>query len=184
MNPVVDDPDLAGAAIPRRTACATDWSTAPMGWQGSGSAAHRLVGLLFCSLLLALSACSREPEEQRLRAAIAAMQEAAEARRPAAVVEWVSEDFSGSHDLDRERLRRLVQAQMLGNREVGVTLGPLEVELDGAHATVRFLALTTGGSGRVLPDRVRGYRVVSHWRLEDGQWRVHRAEWAAERSAD
>jgi ketosteroid isomerase-like protein len=111
------------------------------------------------------------------------MQAAAEARRPAAVVEWVSEDFIGSHGLDREQLRRLLQAQMFGNQQVGVTLGPLDVQMHGEQATVRFVALTTGGSGRLLPDRARGYRVVSQWQLEDGQWRVYHAEWVVDPSA-
>lgn len=148
-----------------------------MGWQGRLGHPARLFRLLLLGLLLALCGCSREPEEQRLRAAIAAMQEAAEARRPGDVVEWVSDDFVGSHGLDREHLRRLLQAQMLGKAEVGVSLGPLEIALAGQEAEVRFIAFTTGGSGRLLPEQARAYRVSSRWRLEDGDWRVHQAEW-------
>jgi hypothetical protein len=61
-----------------------------------------------------------------------------------------------------------------------VALGPLDIEIDGPHATVRFVVLLTGGSGRLLPDQARGYAVVSQWRLEDGEWRVHEARWDAE----
>lgn len=167
--------------IPGRTACLPDWSTAPKGWQGSvRPARQRLRAPAIAALLVVLvvlAGCSKPADEARLRDTIAAMQAAAEARQPGEVVSSVSEDFSGSHDLDRERLRRLLQVQMLRSRSVGVTLGPLDVEIDGEHATVRFVALTTGGTGSWLPDRARGYRVVSRWRVEDGQWRVFEANW-------
>jgi hypothetical protein len=152
-----------------------------MGWQGK--LRRRLPVLLIgCVLVLGglAAGCARAPDEQRLREAIAAMEAAAEARQPAAVVEWVSTDFTGSHGLDRDQLRRLLQARMIGRSSVGVALGPLDIEIDGPHATVRFVVLLTGGSGRLLPDQARGYAVVSQWRLEDGEWRVHEARWDAE----
>jgi ketosteroid isomerase-like protein len=158
-----------------------DWSTAPRGWQGKfGDALRRIVFVLAVGSLAGLGGCAKPPEEERLRAAIAGMQAAAEARQPGNVVEHVSTEFAGSHGLDREQLRRLLQAQMFGQRNIGVTLGPLDIELEGDHAEVRFLLLTTGG-GRLLPEQARGYRVVSGWRIEDGEWRVYRADWDAER---
>jgi hypothetical protein len=177
------DPDRFRVTIPRRTAVAPDWSTGPQDWQGGLSGWIGLrSSLLYFLLLGALmgAGCARPPEEERLRQAVAAVQSAAEARRPAAVVEWVSEDFIGSHGFDRDQLRRVLQAQMLRNASIGVTIGPLDVAIEGEHATVRFVALASGGSGGLIPDRVRGYRVVSQWRLEGGQWRVHRAEWSAD----
>jgi hypothetical protein len=167
----------ATAPIPGRTAHAVDWSIGLRGWQGGLGDIGSGVRLLLLMLILALSGCSREAEETRLRATIADMQAAAEARRPAAVVESVSAEFVGSHGLDRDGLRRLLQAQMLGKAQVGVSLGPLDVELQAGEARVRFVALTTGGSGRLLPEQARAYRVSSRWRLEGGDWRVYQAEW-------
>jgi ketosteroid isomerase-like protein len=168
-------------AVPPRMDVSPDWSTGPVGWQGSFRRARSgiLRGLIVV-LLLGLGACTKPPEEERLRAAIAAMQAAAEARQPGGVVDHVSEEFSGSHGLDREQLRRLMQAQMFGRNNIGVTLGPLDIVIEGDHAEVRFLLLTTGG-GRLLPEQARGYRVESGWRIEDGEWRVYRATWDAER---
>lgn len=171
----------ARAPVPVRMAFALDWSTAFRHWQGSYGGRCLLFAALLSMLVLLPSGCRRVPEEQRLREAIAAMEQAAEARQPGAVVEWVSDDFVGSHGLDREQLRRLLQARMFGRAAVGVTLGPLQVELQDSYATVRFVALLTGGSGGLLPDQARGYRVTSEWRLEDGDWRVHRADWEPER---
>ena len=167
--------------IPGRTAVAVDWSTGPRGWQGAVRAAvmRRLRGgpIVVATLLLLAAGCSRAPEEQRLREVIAEMQAAAEAREPAAVVEHVSEDFTGSSGLDREQLRRMLQVQMLRNQAIGVTLGPAEIVVDGERATARFVAVTTGGQGGWLPDRARAYRIVSKWRLEDDDWRLARADW-------
>jgi hypothetical protein len=137
---------------------------------------QRIVIVMVLASLTGLAGCTKPPEEERLRTAIAAMQAAAEARQPGDVVEYVSADFAGSHGLDREQLRRLLQAQMFGKSTVGVTIGPLDIDIQGDHAEVRFLLLTTGG-GRFLPDQARGYRVDSSWRLEGGDWRVYRASW-------
>jgi len=170
--------------IPGRTAVAVDWSTAPRGWQGGIHARLRSwCGVVGAVLLLLATACSRAPEEQRLREVIAAMQAAAEAREPAAVVEHISDDFSGSGGLDREQLRRMLQIQMLRNQAIGVTLGPADVLVDGDRATARFVALTTGGQGGWLPDSARAYRIVSEWRLEDDDWRLLRADWEQDDSA-
>ncbi len=173
------------APVPGRTAIAPDWSIGSGGWQGGASGGLRPQSWSSLLLLLAVAAallagCSTPPDEARLRRTIAEMQQAAEARKPGDVVEAVSDDFAGSNGLDRDRLRRLLQAAMLRNQQIGVTLGPLDVAVDGDRATVRFVAMTTGGRGGLIPERARGYRVVSEWRIEDGEWRVVRADWTGE----
>jgi hypothetical protein len=104
------------------------------------------------------------------------MQAAAEARDSAALAESMSAEFAGPEGMDRERFRRYLAVIWLRNREVGVKLGPLEVELIGERATVRFTAAATGGEGW-LPDRAQVYRVNTGWRIEDGEWRLLSASW-------
>src|SRR5690606_8303681 len=96
------------------------------------------------------------------------------------VIESVADTFTGSHGLDRGQLHRLLRLAMLRNQSVGVTLGPLDVAIDGKRATVRFIAMTTGGQGGWIPERARGYRVVTHWRIEDGDWLLQQADWTGE----
>lgn len=127
-------------------------------------------------LLCLASGCSREPPEQALRSTIAGMQAAAEARDSDALVESFSDDFAGPEGMDRDQFRRYLAVLWLRNREVGVSLGPLEVELMGDRATVEFTAAATGGEG-FLPDRAQVYRVNTGWRLEDGEWRLISAHW-------
>ena len=131
--------------------------------------------MLLAALALA-AGCSQTPPEQALRETIAAMEAAAEARDSDALVEHLAEDFGGPEGMDRDRFRRYLALVWLRNREVGVVLGPLEVELIGERARVNFTAATRGGEG-LLPDSARIYQVETGWRLEDGEWKLISADW-------
>jgi len=129
------------------------------------------------ALLVLLSAgCSRTPPEEALRSTIAAMEAAAEARDADALAEHVAEDFVGPGGMDRDRFRRTAALLWLRSREIGVALGPLDVEVTGEHARVRFTAATRGGAG-VLPDEANVYAVDTAWRVEDGDWVLISAAW-------
>lgn len=128
-------------------------------------------------LLLALCGCSRPPPEERLRSTLAQMQKALESREPARFMEHVAEDFVGNAGLDRDALQQMVRAQVLLNRDIGLTLGPVEVEMGEGLATASFPALVAGGSGRLLPERGGAWQVTTGWRDEDGHWRLQYARW-------
>lgn len=151
----------------------------PPGW----SKARRAVLTRACALLVALSfaflaACSRTPPEEALRATIATMHEAAEARDADALADHLAEDFLGPGGMDRDGFRRTAALVWLRSREIGVTPGPLDVEVTGDHARVHFTAATRGGEG-FLPDSANLYQVDTAWRLEDGDWKLISAEWTA-----
>lgn len=121
--------------------------------------------------------CSRTPPEQALRDTIAAMEDAAEARDSGALVEHFAEDFAGPDGMDRERFRRYLAVVWLRNREVGVTLGPLKLELVGSdRARVDFTAAARGGAGW-LPERAEVYQVSTGWRLEGEDWKLISVDW-------
>ncbi len=129
-------------------------------------------------LALFLAACSRPPDEERIRAAIADMQTALEEARPADFMRHVSDDFTGAHGgVDREGLHNLLRAQVLANDRIGIVTGPLEIERSGDRATVRVTATFTGGSARWLPERGSVYRLTSGWREIDGEWHCFNAQW-------
>lgn len=141
-------------------------------------AKYRAHGLLLALLLaaLALAACSRTPPEERLRAAIEDLQQAVEQHDGSVLQETIAEDFIGPGGLDRDGARRMAQAMFLRYRDVGVSLGPLDIELRERHATVRFTAAMTGGAG-VLPESGQLYDVQTGWRLEGDEWRLVNADW-------
>ncbi|NIJ95064.1 ketosteroid isomerase-like protein [Xanthomonas campestris] len=126
---------------------------------------------------MGLVGCTRAAPEQRLRATLETMHQAIEARDIGEAMVPVAEDFVGDQGLDAAGLRRLMQLQMLGNRRIGVTLGPVDVQLHDDTARVRFTALLTGGSGRWLPEQAQTYQVTTGWRLQDGDWQLYHAQW-------
>jgi hypothetical protein len=138
---------------------------------------HPITSTMVWACLLALSACSRPAPEQALRDTIAQMQSAIEARDASALDEHIAKDFIGPEGMDRKDARRLAQVVFLRNRDIGATLGPLQLAVEDAHATVRFSVALTGGSGALLPDSAQVYQVSTGWRLRDEEWELVSAEW-------
>lgn len=131
-----------------------------------------------CLLLLAtmLAACADDSPEQRLRDTIAAMADAVESKDAGGFIAHVSDDFDGDHgSFDRQSLRGFLAAQMMRKQSLGVTLGPLDVKVQGDRARVRVDALVTGGEG-LLPDSGEHLDIESGWRLVDGEWVCYTAE--------
>jgi hypothetical protein len=121
-------------------------------------------------------ACSRAPEEQRLREAVAAMEAAMEAGRPGDFTDRVADDFSGQGgQMDLRQLRAVLVAQTLRHQNISVLLGPLDIKRYGDRATVKVNLVATGGQW--LPETGRQIELESHWRLEGGEWLCFRADW-------
>lgn len=133
--------------------------------------------LIFCAVLLA-TACSRTPDEQRIREAIAAMKTAVEARNPRDFMAYVADDFVGRDGgFDRASLHNLLRAQFLRNQSIGVLIGPIDVTLQPPRATARMSVTLTGGAGGLLPERGAIYEVETGWKQVDGEWRCLSARW-------
>lgn len=130
-----------------------------------------------CACALALVACTRPAPEQALRDAIAQMEAAVEARDVDALREPLADDFIGPEGMDRRGAQRLAQLVFLRNRSIGVTLGPLDVAMQGQGATVAFTAGITGASGTLLPESAQVYQVTTGWRLRGEQWELVSIDW-------
>jgi ketosteroid isomerase-like protein len=136
-----------------------------------------LRALVALALWAGVAGCAKEPEEEALRDTVAALEAAVERRDADGVEELLAEDFIGEGGLDRSGAQRLAALMFLRHREVRTTLGPLEVEMQGTRASVRFTAVVTGGGPRALPDAARVYRVETGWRFEGGEWLLSSADW-------
>lgn len=129
-------------------------------------------------MLAALAGCSRTPDDQRIRANIESMQSAVESRSPRDFLRFVTADFTGNDDgVDREGLGNLLRVEVLRNDQVGVTLGPIEVDLQGDRATVHVVATLTGGKGGLIPERGAIYSITSGWRRDGKEWLCYTASW-------
>jgi hypothetical protein len=133
--------------------------------------------------VLILCACSRTPDEQRIREAIIVMQKALEAHQPKEFLAYVDADFVGtSHngndeDFDRSGLANLLRVEVLRNDRVGVTLGPIDVEMQGERAMAHVVATLTGSSGGFVPEHGAIYSINSGWKKVGGNWRCYNASW-------
>ena len=136
------------------------------------------LGVLLAMLVL-VAGCQRESAEQALRRDVAALQTAIESRDAAGMAKFLADDFIGNDGLDRNGARRLAALYLMRNARIGITMGPLDVQLQGDHATVRTTVALTGGSGGLLPDTGRIHAVTSGWRQEDGNWRMSSIAWKA-----
>ncbi|HWT16341.1 MAG TPA: hypothetical protein VN581_11200 [Patescibacteria group bacterium] len=127
-------------------------------------------------MVLLLMACSRAPDEQRLRDTIAAMAASIESGESGDFVDHVADDFSGQGGgIDQRQLRAMLVAQTLRHPNISVLLGPLDVKRFGERATVKLRVIVTGGQW--LPETGRQIELESHWRIEDGDWICFRADW-------
>lgn len=129
-------------------------------------------------LALGLTACSRTPDEQAIRETIGAMRQAMESHDPRAFMSHVSEDFIGNDaETDRTALANLLRVEVFRNDQVGVTLGPIDIEMHEDRATARLTATFTGGSGGLLPERGAIYSITSGWRRSGREWQCISARW-------
>lgn len=129
------------------------------------------------AVLLVLGGCRREPPEVRLRERIAQMQAAVEARNPGKFMDSVAEDFGSDSGMDRAALHNLLRAQVLRNASIGVSIGPLDVSIQGERASVSFSAMATGSQGGLLPDSARPWAVTTGWRDGPEGWQLIHAKW-------
>jgi hypothetical protein len=134
--------------------------------------------VLVCGALLVIAACSRTPDDQRIRDTIQAMQQAAEARNPRQFLEHVTPDFSGNQgSVDRDGLGNILRAIVFRDEKVGVTLGPIDVDIQGNRATASLIATLTGGQGGLLPEHGAIYSIKSGWRRDGKDWICFAATW-------
>lgn len=134
--------------------------------------------VVLLAMLVLAAGCRRESAEQALRRDVSSLQAAIESRDARAMAKFLSEDFVGNDGLDREGARRLAAVYFMRNARIGMTQGPLDIRLQGDHATLRTtVMLTGGGAGGLLPDTGRMQAVTSGWRLEDGEWRMTSLAW-------
>lgn len=126
---------------------------------------------------LTLVACRHDSDEARVRAAIAAVAQAAEAGSASDLGEPISEDFEGNDGaLDRRSLTSMVRLLALRGEHVGVTMWPVSIERRGERMVATFTVTLTSG-GKLLPDQMGLYQVESAWRQEEGEWRCYTASW-------
>lgn len=140
-----------------------------------------MLAIALCAMFAIMTGCRRATPEQALRQDLSALQAGIEARDAAKLRDFLAADFIGNGGLDRDGARRLAALHFMRNDDVGVTIGPLAVTVQGDHATVQCTVLLTGGNTGLLPESSSIYEVRSGWRMEDGAWRMTSLTWTPKR---
>jgi phosphoserine phosphatase len=141
-----------------------------------------VAGLAGAAALALRLARAPESDEARIRALFEAAARAAEAGRPAEVIEALSERFRGQ-GLDRQGAKRLVAWHVLRGEWVSVSVAGVAVAVDGdaARADVDAVLSRAAGKGKALRDLLPGeasaHRFACRLEREDRAWRVVSAEW-------
>lgn len=130
--------------------------------------------------LLAVAGCSRPPDEVAIRQTIESMRKAAEARDAGGVLDSIAADFTGrGGEVDREGLSRLLKLEFLRPEPIGVSIGSIEIAVEGDRATAKFEMALSDRSRRLLPGGREDYAVVTGWRREGRDWICVNATWDA-----
>jgi hypothetical protein len=142
----------------------------------AGKQQHHLFRFAMIMLLLVLNACTNTPPEQALRKTIDEMQQAGAQKDIQGLMNSFADDFAGSEGMSRDEFRRYVSLIWLRHNDIGIQMGPMQVELLDDRATVNFTVALSGGQG-LMPDQGQIYQVQTGWRLDGDKWKLISATW-------
>lgn len=148
------------------------------------SARIGLPALSLAAMLVACGGSAGSPEDQ-VRAALAAIEAAAEAGDASAFSELVSERYEDPYGHDREKLRAFMALHVMRSgrgREVVVRVRDVHIEPGSPDQAAVTLALGLAGAGSRLSAQV--YAVDVDFVREAGDWRVAWAQWRAAPASD
>jgi len=143
---------------------------------GNNTMSKPWIALAFL-LIAAVAGCRHTPDEERVRKAIAATVEGAEAGKAGGTVEALTDDFDGNAgQLDKRSLANLVRLYAVRGQSIRVLMGPTTIEPRGDRIVASFTVTLAAGVG-VLPDNAGAYQVETGWRKDGGEWRCFTATW-------
>lgn len=136
---------------------------------------------LFLSALF-LHACSRPPDEERIRESVTKAVEAAEAKDVKAFMRLISREYADDKGNDYNAIKSILVYQLLRPEPVKVFVRGLSVEVKGDAALVDAKAITVRGRdvkslSDIVPDEAEAYRFSITFRNESGDWKVRSAAW-------
>lgn len=127
--------------------------------------------------LLALSACTTDPDLQYLRNAVGTMSVAAEQHNANGILAYIDNSYRGTGG-NRAGVTNLLQRHFSYNKNINLVISDIEISIadDKQTAKVNVRVLMTGGQGK-LPERGRLSAIKSHWKKFNNEWRVIDAQW-------
>lgn len=138
-----------------------------------------VASLVLASLLGLLAGCAEKvPAEQRLRDAIAQMQEALESGDRAGFMDRVDENFGGQRgQFDHNQLNQILRVQMLRHANIGSTITNLQITLFEGRASATMQVLVRGGARSWMPENADFITINSGWVDSGKRWQLISADW-------
>jgi len=142
---------------------------------------HRVLAVLLAVPLLLLGGCGGEPTpEERIRALLAAAEQAAEARNTGDVMAFVAADYADARGNTRDDLRNYLRALFLRYQSVYLLVRVAAIDAgEGRAAITVFVAMAgqplTEANAFMLRADVHRLDLVLAERA--GEWRVTGADW-------
>jgi len=131
-----------------------------------------------CCLLAMAAACHKQPSaEDALRAAVSAMERAAEAKQIRPILAYLTEDFQGNGQLRKANIGGMLLLHFRQNQHVHVYLHITDLQVTGEKATMRCQVILAGRDKEIVPQRGRALVIDSDWQRRDGKWLVTQASW-------
>ncbi|CAM3758873.1 hypothetical protein [Parendozoicomonas haliclonae] len=137
---------------------------------------YSIKALLCTVLLFLLSACSQIPDEEAINQQIDAIVSGLNEKDNGKVLERLSPDFQGSHNLDRQNARRLMAGYFLRHKNIDVVLTHRETTVQGSSAITQGAALLAGRD-QLLPETGRVVQLTGYWEKNDDEWLLEKLEW-------
>jgi hypothetical protein len=143
-------------------------------------------------IVLLLAGCGGEPEDPaaKLRATIAAAEQAVEARSLKQAASYISPDYSDPHGNDRRSIARLLLGYLHRHSSIHllIRIDELQLDPDGRHADVRLYAAMTGvpveSMEALVSVKADLYRFDMRFVAGDDGWQVVHADWRRARLDD
>jgi hypothetical protein len=143
-----------------------------------------LVILLFPALFIA---CTKDTEEDRVKKALTAVQQAAEEKKISSVLEHISKSYRDPQGNDYNGIKGMLAFYFFRHQKVSIYMPNIDIAVTGPDAKALFQAILTGrgageSSGTIIPEALGAYNFEVLLKKEDGAWKVTSAKW--ERAGD
>jgi len=141
---------------------------------------HLACLILFFSVVLFLTSCSREDPKLAIKQSLAELVTAVEQKSHHTFNQKMTRNFIGNNRLNPQAMTALIFRYVIRYRFVRIyTLVnsiEIEPESEGSRARMTFhVALTS--SKQTVPERMRVYKVNAYWIIKNNKWKILKANW-------
>jgi len=146
-----------------------------------GDHMKKIILLVLCLGLLACSDQDPQSPEQRVKATLVAIEEAAEARSLSGIMRHVSGNYRDHQGRLSDDVKRTIQIYLLSNQQIHIFTRINSLEITGDLASVELLAAMASTEAALMNEeqRIRAdtHRFSLLLVLEDDEWLLSSASW-------